>query len=383
MKQPMDGGSYAWCASNVGQVHRRCQTPPDDVACSRTRGLAGPSPRRTYSRMISRSLACTLVVAAVVSGCGRTDDGSAHRIVVFNAGSLAIPIRAALDSFAAREDVTVAQENAGSLETARKLTELGHVPDVIALADYEVFPRYLMPGQVEWYLDFARNRMVLAYTPGSRFADEITLDNWWEIVQRPGVEVGRSDPNLDPNGYRTLLTMQLAERYYEKPGLYDMLLAHAPETNVRPKEADLVGLVQAGEMDYIWSYESLASAAGLKYVQLPEAIDLGSPADSAHYAMVQVRVRGKTRTDSVTFRGQPIVYALSIPKRAPHSGLAERFVEYLMSAEGKRIMRATGLDVLDEPIAVGSGIPAVVAAAARAGRAPAAASAPRTDSTTP
>ena len=339
----------------------------------------------TYSRMIAKHLARALVAAAFVVGCNGISGRPAERIVVFNAGSLAIPIRAVLDSFAAREHVTIAQENAGSLETARKLTELGHIPDVIALADYEVFPRYLMPAQVEWYLDFARNRMVLAYTPKSRFASEITPENWWKIVQRPGVQVGRSDPNLDPNGYRTLLTMQLAERYYEMPGLYDSLLAHAPENNVRPKEADLVGLVQAGEMDYIWSYESLARAAGLKFVQLPAAIDLSSPADSARYATAQVRVRGKTPGDSVTFRGQPIVYALSTPKKAPHPELAERFVAYLVSGEGARIMRATGLDVLDEPIAVGSGVPAAVTAAARRAERAAASGggAARADSTAP
>ncbi|HEU4586826.1 MAG TPA: extracellular solute-binding protein [Gemmatimonadaceae bacterium] len=315
--------------------------------------------------MIAKHLAPALAALTLGVGCNANSGRPDERIVVFNAGSLAIPVRAALDSFAAREHVTIAQENAGSLETARKLTELGQIPDVVALADYEVFPRYLMPAQVEWYMEFARNRMVLAYTPKSRFASEITPENWWKIVQRPGVQVGRSDPNLDPNGYRTLLTMRLAEKYYEVPNLYDGLLAHAPENNVRPKEADLVGLVQAGEMDYIWSYESLASAAGLKFVQLPPAIDLSSPADSARYAAVQVRVRGKTPGDSVTFRGQPIVYALSIPKKAPHPDVAERFVAYLVSDEGARIMRATGLDVLDEPIVAGSGVPTAVAAAAR------------------
>jgi molybdate/tungstate transport system substrate-binding protein len=317
--------------------------------------------------MIAKTLVFVLAAAAFVSGCGGSEDGAPDRIVVFNAGSLAIPVRAALDSFSAREHVTIAQENAGSLETARKLTELGHIPDVIALADYEVFPQYLMPAQVDWYLDFARNRMVLAYTPRSRFAGEITPENWWTIVRRPGVQVGRADPNLDPNGYRTLLTMQLAEKYYGEPGLYDSLLAHAPESNVRPKEADLVGLLQAGEMDYIWSYESLASAAGLKYVQLPAAIDLSSPADSASYAKARVRVRGKAPGDSVTFRGQPIVYALSIPRKAPHPELAGRFVTYLLSDDGKRILRATGLDVLDEPVITGSGVPEAVAAAASSG----------------
>src|SRR5215212_2298493 len=117
---------------------------------------------------------------------GRGDGGDA--IVVYNAGSLARPLRAVLDSFARAERVRVEQENAGSLETARKLTELGKVPDVIALADEEVFPNYLVPEHVSWYARFARNRMVLAYTDRSKFAAEVTPENWWEVVQRPGVE---------------------------------------------------------------------------------------------------------------------------------------------------------------------------------------------------
>ena len=313
--------------------------------------------------MHAKSLGCVLTAVALLAGC-RGGDGADRRIIVFNAGSLARPMRAALDSFAAKEHITVAQENAGSLETARKLTELGHIPDVIALADYEVFPDYLMPRHVGWYVDFARNRMVLAYTPRSRFAREITADNWWKILQRPGVQVGRADPNLDPNGYRTLLTMQLAEKFYREPGLYDRLLAHAPPGNMRPKEADLVGILQAGEMDYIWSYESLATAAGLELVRLPSEIDLSTPADSALYATAVVRVRGRTPGDSVTFRGQPIVYALSIPRAAPHPAIAERFVNYLLSADGKRVLRATGLDVLDEPLVVGTGAPAGISAIA-------------------
>lgn len=309
-------------------------------------------------------LVCALVAAGAAAACGGDGTTSKDHIVVFNAGSLARPLRAALDSFAAHEHVRVDQQNSGSLETARKLTELGQIPDVIALADYEVFPRYLMPRHVGWYVEFARNRMVVAYTQRSRFAGEITSDNWWHVVQRPGVQMGRADPNLDPNGYRTLLTMQLAERFYHQPGLYRRLLEVSPERNVRPKEADLVGLLQAGEMDYIWSYQSLATSAGLEYVQLPPEIDLGSPGDSVLYATAQVRVRGKTQGDSVTFRGQPIVYALSIPRDAPHPALAERFVAYLLSADGERVLRAQQLDVLDEPVLVGDAVPAAIAALA-------------------
>jgi len=317
------------------------------------------------ARLATWSLAASLVV-----GCGAGEPrqsagadslGTGDRtIVVYNAGSLALPLRTALDSFAARERATVEQENAGSLETARKLTELGKIPDLVAVADYEVIPLLLIPQHATWYAKFARNRMVLAYQDRSRGAGEINTGNWWQVVTRPGVQVGRSDPSLDPNGYRTLLVWQLAERFYKQPGLGARLLASAPPRNVRPKEADLVGLLQAGEFDYIWSYESIAQGAGLRYVTLPEAIDLGTPADSAAYAVASTRVAGKTPRDSVTMRGQPIVYAFTVPTRAPHPAIAARFAAYLASDDGRRVLRSAKLDVLDRYDVVGTGAPSGV-----------------------
>jgi molybdate/tungstate transport system substrate-binding protein len=299
--------------------------------------------------------------ACVVAACTSSKDSSGateeRRIVVYNAGSLALPLRAALDSFAAIEKVSVEQENAGSLETARKLTELGKIPDIVAVADYDVIPLLLMPDHATWYAKFAHNRMVLAYTDRSRGGSEITSDNWWHVITRPGVQVGRADPSLDPNGYRTLLVWQLAERHYKQPGLGARMLTTAPARNVRPKEADLVGLLQAGEFDYIWSYESIAQGVGLKYVTLPEAVDLSSPADSATYAVASVRVAGKTPRDSLTMRGQPIVYAFTIPTRAPHPSVATRFAIYLASPDGRRVLRGAKLDVLDGYTVVGTGAP--------------------------
>lgn len=287
---------------------------------------------------------------------------AAQRLTVYNAGSLGRPLREALAAFVlSHPDVTQAQENAGSLESARKLTELHKIPDVIALADEAVFPALLMPAEVSWYAAFARNEMVLAYTGRSIGAAEIDAENWATILTRPGVRTGRSDPELDPNGYRTLFVLQLEERRAQVPGLAARLLAAMPERYIRPKEADLVALLQTGELDYAWSYKNVAQAAGLRYVDLPPEVDLSDPARAEWYATASVTVPRSGRAGprpgapaAVTIRGAPILYALAIPRDASNPAGARAFVEWLFGAEGRSVLVRNGFTVLDTPIIHGA-----------------------------
>lgn len=303
-----------------------------------------------------------LLLTLALVACAR---GAETTLTVFNAGSLARPLKAVLDTFARRENVTIAQESAGSLESARKLTELGKIPDVIALADAEVFPRYLVPAFVEQYTLFAHNRMVVAYTERSKWAADMSTATWTDVLTRADVEVGRSDPELDPNGYRTLMVWQLAERSLDQPELAERLAARAPARNVRPKEADLVGLLQAGELDYIWSYESMAKAVGLRYVTLGDSVDLSNSDLAAFYGTASVSVRGATEGSRVEFTGEPIVYAFAVPRTAANAALAQRFVTFLVSEEGKAILRREGLDALDLPrVETGRAITGLLAASA-------------------
>ena len=248
-------------------------------------------------------------------------------------------------------------ESGGSLEHARKVTELGRIPDVLALADHEVFPQLLMPRHVESYWQFARNRMVVAYTPRSRFAGEITVANWREVLQRPGVELGRPDPDRAPAGYRTLLLLRLAESHYRDPGVGRRLLARSPPRNMRGNAAELAALLQLGELDYIFEYESLARSHGFRFVTLPREIDLGDAALAQRYAASSVRVAGRTPRDSVTFVGAPILYGVAIPRAAPHPAAAARFVDYLLG-DGRGILRAAHVDMLDVPQRVSASVPA-------------------------
>ncbi|MGQ0714302.1 MAG: extracellular solute-binding protein [Gemmatimonadaceae bacterium] len=280
--------------------------------------------------------------------------------MLYNAAAIARPMRVVFDSFAAKTGARYEQETASSLELARKVVELGGQPDVLVLADPDIFPQLLEPAVTTWHVLFARNRIVLAYTPRSRGANEINSTNWFRVLERPGVEVGRSDPHTDPSGYRTLLVWQLAERHDREPGLYARMLRAAPARNARPREADQVALLSVGEYDYTWTYQNLADQAGFQYVKLPDVVDLANPADSAIYSTASVRVQGRTPRDSVTFRGRPILFAVSIPGSAPHRRLVAGFVAFPLSPDGARILREQHFDALDAPLLVGVGAPEAV-----------------------
>jgi molybdate/tungstate transport system substrate-binding protein len=282
-------------------------------------------------------------------------------LVVFNAGSLAHPVRELLAAFQRRyPGVRGVHESSGSLEAARKLTELGKIPDVLAVADYGVIEKLLFPRYATWHAGFASNAMVLAYTDRSAAAKEITPEGWWHVLLRPGVRSGHSNPSLDPNGYRTLMVFQLAETHYGQSGLARRLAAAVPARHIRPKEADLTALLQAGELDYAWSYRSLATTTGLRWVELPAAINLSDPAMAGRYAAARLRLPGASMrgADSVEFRGEPIMYALTIPTGAPHRAAAESFVRFVFTPEGQETLRRSGFTLLPAPRLAGDTVAA-------------------------
>jgi len=290
---------------------------------------------------------------------------AADTLVIFLAASLTKPIQPVLDAFAAQTGTVIQRESGASLEHVRKITELRRVPDVLMLADAEVIPQLLVPKYATWYAEFARNRMVVAFTLKSKHANEINADNWMTILQRKDVEVGRTDPNLAPVGYRTLLMFTLAERYYMKSGLSAGLLRNAPERNIRPNAAELAALLASGELDYIYDYQSVAESNGFRFIPLPPQIDLGDAARASGYATVSMKVRGSTPGQTMTVKGQPILYALTVPNDAPHRASAKRFLDYLTTPSTMAALRKAHIDVLDHPVVVGNGAPSELHGAVR------------------
>jgi len=291
-------------------------------------------------KLLRAGLGALLTMTLVVAGASCAEKDT---LTVFHAGSLSVPFETAAGEFKEiYSNVDVEREPAGSRTTIRKVTELGKLADVIGSADYIAIEQLMFPDFTEWYIIFASNEIVIAYTDESKYSDEINKHNWHQILTREGVEYGHSDPDADPCGYRTLLVWQLAEQYYGMPGLYNKLMAGCPDKNTRPKETELIALLQSGELDYAFQYRSIARQHNLRFVELPPQINLADIQYQDFYATAEVEVAGSKPGSTQTQIGQPIFYAITIPKNAPRTDLGIAFLKFLLGPEGQAIMEENG-----------------------------------------
>lgn len=280
------------------------------------------------------AVACALCVCALFAA-GSVQAEPSGKLTIFHAGSLSVPFKAIEKAFEAKyPGVDVQRESGGSTKMARMISELGKPADIMASADFAVIDKNLIPNFTDVNIRFATNQLVLCYTDKSKFADEVNADNWHEILAQPGVVWGHSDPNLDPCGYRSLMVLQLAEKFLDKPGLYDKLIANRPKRNVRPKSVELISLMQSGNMDYAWEYLSVAVQHGLKYVVLNDHINLSNYKMDSFYKQAKVKVTGKKPGTFITRTGKSCTYGVTILKDAPNREAAEAFMAFLLDPSG-------------------------------------------------
>jgi len=275
--------------------------------------------------------------------CDSGDSDPGRSLIVFHAGSLSVPLKEIAGMFMEENPgVTVQLEAAGSRTCARKISDLGRECDVMASADYTVIDNLLIPDHASWNIKFASNEMAIVFTEHSKKHDEIDDVNWKEILLDPDVAFGRSDPNADPCGYRAVLTMKLAEKYYSMEGLAGRLL-EKDNRFIRPKETDLLALLETGTIDYIFLYRSVAQQHGLPFLILPDGINLKNPDMAPLYAAVSVEISGKKPGEKIVKRGAPMVYGIAIPSNSPNPALARSFVDFILdSGRGMKVMEEAG-----------------------------------------
>ncbi|MBS3815133.1 MAG: tungstate ABC transporter substrate-binding protein WtpA [Hadesarchaea archaeon] len=320
-----------------------------------------------------KKLIVTAILIIIIIGIGFSFYGSdsTSNVKVFHAGSLTKPFENLEKIYENKYDIDLQREPSGSVIAVQKVTEQNRAADVVAVSDYSLIPNMMISNYSNWFIQFARNEMVLTYTKESDYASEINDNNWFEILNRVDVRFGFSNPNDDPCGYRSLMTIQLSEMPYDDNSIFENTISsntnitssyengtwiiNAPESEeINPsdkvrivsKEVDLLHLLSEGSIDYAFEYRSVAVQHGYEFIELPPEINLGYVDYENVYGKVELSL-----VDEKPIKGKPIVYGITITSETQNMEGAIRFVELLISEEGQEVFQELGQPPINPAIA--------------------------------
>jgi molybdate/tungstate transport system substrate-binding protein len=258
--------------------------------------------RRTVVAGAAGSVAALGVAGSVLSMRG--SGGPDQQVTALVAGSL----------LGVATDVPGATVEAhGSAAVRRFVLDGLREPDAIAVAD----PR-LLTGIVDEMTVFATNALVIAYDPDSAFAADLQAD-WVAALDHEDIRIGRTDPQTDPLGYRTVLALRLAA----EQGFGVDPASILGRSQVFP-ETELMNVLERGDIDAAFAYRNMAVERDLPAIDLPAAIDFSAPSLAERYASVSITVQGQE------LPGAPIRYAA-----APLTMRGKPWVESLVTGRGR------------------------------------------------
>ncbi|MGD0606974.1 MAG: substrate-binding domain-containing protein [Streptosporangiaceae bacterium] len=222
----------------------------------------------------------------------------------------------------------------------------------------------LEPKYTTWYVPYAGTSMVVAYNPKSKYASQFKaiadgskpLQDLFTLLETPGLKLGRTDPNIDPQGRDFIYMLELAQAYYHLPSDTVTKILGGPLASAKSSqlyaESSLDSTLQSGQLDASSAFVTQAIELHLDYVPLPTAINLSSQGSAAAYAKATIKLNnGKTKS------GSPQVIDITIIGKPTPAATA--FVKYTLSATGLALYKAGGFTLIT-PTVVGTGAPSAV-----------------------
>ncbi len=225
----------------------------------------------------------------------------------------------------------------------------------------------LEPKFTNWYIQYAGTSMVVAYNPKSKYASQFKaiadgsepLKNLFTLLQTPGLKLGRTDPNVDPQGRDFIYMLELAQAYYHLPsdtvakilGTTDFGTASSSQIYA---ESSLDSTLESGQLDAASAFVTQAVELHLAYVPLVPQINLCCSQYASLYKTAKV-----TLANGMTKSGSPQVIDITIIGKPTDPGVA--FVKYTLSPAGLALYKAGGFTVLT-PTVTGSAssVPAAI-----------------------
>jgi molybdate/tungstate transport system substrate-binding protein len=207
----------------------------------------------------------------------------------------------------------------------------------------------------DWLVKFGAAEMVIAYSPGSRFFDDLEKARtgeipWYQVLSSPALKFGRTDPELDPKGYYMIIAAELANKYYNDSTIKQRILGEDRNPKQIFPEETLKTILEQGQLDAVAAYKHEAVARGLPYITLPSEINLADPTfSSLHKTASYTLENGKGQT----VFGEPIYFSFTIPITVKNIDGATSFATFILSTKGENILEEQGLNVI-KPVVEGN-----------------------------
>jgi len=309
---------------------------------------------------------CVLLFGVLLAACGggSSKTGSTptsttkSKVSVLYAGSLVNLMEKKVGpAFTQASGYPYEGEGKGSTALANEIKGKLRFPDIFISADPAVNTTLMGVANgnyVSWYAPFIRTSMVIGYSRTSKFAADFQAaasgsKAWYQVLQETGVRTGRSDPLLDPKGVRTIQMMELAEKYYNQPGLTSKILGAAENTSQIFPEEELVARLTSGQLDAGFFYLNEVTDASIPYITLPAQINLSDPSLNTTYAAATYT---NPKTGKVS-KASAIVYTITIPSTSKNMAGAIAFIHFIFSSQGEAFFTNDGLS-LATPVLTGN-----------------------------
>jgi molybdate/tungstate transport system substrate-binding protein len=228
----------------------------------------------------------------------------------------------------------------------------------------------LEPKYTKWYVQYAGTSMVLAYNPDSKYAPQFKaiaegkkpITDLFTLLQTPGLKLGRTDPNTDPQGRNFIFMLELAQAAYHLPANTVAKILGGPAGSATSPEifaeSSLDSTLESGQLDAASAYVTQAVELHLDYIPLPAAINLGDFSLAAQYHNASVTITPPGGSPTVK-HGSPQVIDITIIGKPTPAGIA--FVKYTLSQAGLAQYKQGGFTMLT-PTVTGdmSAVPAAI-----------------------
>jgi molybdate/tungstate transport system substrate-binding protein len=225
-------------------------------------------------------------------------------------------------------------------------------------------------GRSKFVIQLATDPLVVAYNPHSKFAPELNaianrkapFSSLFTVLSSPGIRIGRTDPNADPQGAYFILMMELAQSTLHLK--FDPATTVLGVTRETPfglpaqmfDENSLITDLQAGDFDASSAYITQAIQYHLRYITLPDTLNFSVASENAHYATVKVTLTNGTIDvgDLITLNVTLVLptSAKSTPSVADQAADSD-FVAWLLSMGGQRQLKKGGYP-LTHPVCTGA-----------------------------